>query len=122
MQGKREQTPGIQCSDTLDSVVNDGSGLNTIGIFCQPNENVPDFPTDFEWPTCVRETECTQLPIPSEESRLQKSPKIGDSVKIGEKVRYICIDKNDYHETPEVSFLRHSKYVCTKLFLKEILI
>ena len=79
------------------------SGVNTIGIFCQPDGvDVIDFPTDFDWPTCIRETECTDLPVPSPESRLQKSPKIGDSVKIGENVRYTCIDKDKFHETSEV--------------------
>ena len=71
------------CEDEK-AIVNDGRGLNTIGIFCRPDDNVPDFPTDYEWPQCVREPECIDLPTPSEESRLQKSPKIGDSVKIGE--------------------------------------
>ena len=94
------------CEDEK-AIVNDGRGLNTIGIFCRPDDNVPDFPTDYEWPQCVRESECIDLPTPSEESRLQKSPKIGDSVKIGENIRYICIDKDKYHETPQVRFSRN---------------
>ena len=91
--------------------------MNTIWIACQPEgEDVQDFPTDYEWPLCIRETECTdlqgiqnwaQIPLPSPESRLQKSTKIGDSVKIGEYVKYTCIDKASFHETPEVGFTYH---------------
>ena len=96
------------CSDPK-AFVNDDSGLNTIWIACQPEgEDVQDFPTDYEWPLCIRETECTDLPLPSEASRLQKSTKIGDSVKIGEYVKYTCIDKASFHETPEVSFTYHN--------------
>ena len=96
-----------------------GCGLNTIGISCQPDGiDVIDFPTDYEWPKCIRETECVELPLPTDESRLQKSPKIGDSVKIGEYVRYTCIDKDLYHETDQVGTLETIQDFLCKLGLK----
>ena len=96
-----------------------GCGVNSIGISCQPDGiDVIDFPTDYEWPKCIRETECVDLPLPTDESRLQKSPKIGDSVKIGEYVRYTCIDKDLYHETDQVGILETVQDFLCKLGMK----
>ena len=89
------------CEDEK-AVVNDDSGLNSIWIPCSLEGNSLSFPSDFDWPECIRETECTELPEPSADSGLQKSPKIGDSVKVGEFVRYTCIRKSEFYETAEV--------------------
>ena len=91
------------CEDSK-AQVNDDSGLNTWGLMCDLS-NFVDFPSteEVEWPQCVRDTECANLPQPSEESRLQKAEYIGESVRIGEYIRYVCIDKDLFYETPQVT-------------------
>ena len=101
------------CQDPKAIVLDEyASGLNTWSLLCDlSSEDEVDFPAEIDWPSCYRETECTDLPSPSEESRLQLAPYIGDSVRIGDFIRYSCIDKALFHETPDVSLSKKMKSI-----------
>ncbi len=92
------------CSDPA-AVLNDISGLNMFDVECPEGAIAPDaldFPADPNWIGCVVHPTCTNLPVPSDESKLNKSSPT-ESVRVGEYVHYTCIDKADFFETPSVS-------------------
>jgi hypothetical protein len=89
------------------AILNDNSGLNMNAVEC-PTETMSaanlDFPASPVWPTCFVQTVCDDLPEPDANSLLMRST-VEDSVKVGEYVKYACIDKAQFFETPKVSVI-----------------
>ena len=113
---RNEEQAYFTCEDPT-ALIDDDSGLNTIGIVCQIEGATLAFPADFEWPNCVKVTQCKDLPEPSAESGLMKHPKIGETVRVGEFVRYTCKEKDNFYETPDVrvfAFINAFNLFCLK--------
>ena len=84
------------CADA-EAVLDDESGMRLFELKCASGS----FPND-QWPTCIVEPTCSDLPVPTEASGMVKAT-VGDKVKMGENVVYECARRDIYFETPNVS-------------------
>lgn len=88
------------CADE-QAVLDDDSGSNVYELACEEGSPVPAF--NPAWPTCVLEPVCSDLPQPPASAEMRVAGGV-DSVKVGAEVVYECVRRDEFFETPDVSF------------------